>query len=377
MVGCVAVAVLGLVQLASCSGKPSNAVPPVSGQAVPVSAALAVTKAVPVEFSTFGTVQPFSTVAVRAEVNGILTKVHFRKGQDVKKGDLLFTIDPRQYQAAVEQAEANLARDKAQGANAKREEERDKQLLEKGIMAPTEYETAATALEMLSAAARADQAALDQAKIQLERCSIRSPVDGRTGNLLVDEGNLVKATDATLVTVNQTRPIQVFFSILEADLPSVRGRMSSGKLEVRASLPNQESAPEVGELAFIDNAADSNTGTIQLAATFLNEDERLWPGQYVNVVLVLDVQKDAVVVPSVAVQTGRDGKYVFVIKPDNSAELRMVDVGITAGEETVITRGVGAGEQVVTDGQLRLIPGAKVENKTAAKAGAPPQGAQP
>ena len=322
------------------------------------------TKPMPVEITTFGSVEPYATVAVKAQVGGTLDKVHFQKGKNVKKGELLFTIDPRPYKAALEEAQANLARDRVREENAKKDFERETALLKKGISAQSDYDKASTEAAADAAAVRADVAAVETANLQLEHCSICSPIDGRTGNLLVNEGNLVKENaDLPLVTINQVRPIEVSFSIPQRDLPSVKKNMAAGKLAVRAALPNEEGVAEVGELTFVDNAMDRMTGTVQLRAKFDNASERLWPGQYVSVTMTLAMQDDAIVAPSSAVQVGRDGHYVFVIKPDNTAEFRPVTVRRIPGDLAVIEKGLQPGERVATDGQLRLVQGAKVEIK--------------
>lgn len=335
--------------------------------AVPVTATAATMKSVPVELTTFGNVKAYSSVPIKAEVGGILTKVHFRKGQNVTAGALLFTIDQRPYKAALDQATANLERDKAQEQNAILNAERAKELVKKAFIAQSDYDKAQTDAKAISASVRGDEAAVVNAKLQLEHCSIHSPISGRASDILVDEGTLIKANDVTLVTINQMQPIEVSFSIPQSDLPAVRTYMAHNDLQVRAGLPKDNKPPDVGKLIFVNNTVDQGTGTVQLSAIFKNERELLWPGQYVNVTLVLTVQKDAIVVPSAAVQTGRDNKYIFVVKPDMTVEMRPVTVGRAAAAETVIETGIKAGEQVVVDGQLRIFPGAKAEIKTDVK----------
>lgn len=363
-----AVFIIGIF-LISCSGKDPQANNSKGGKAkaVPVVTALVETKAVPVEIRTFGTVQAHSSIPVKAEVSGNLTKVHFRKGQNIKTGDLLFTIDPRPYQAALDQAKANLTRDKALEENALLNEKRSKELLSQNFIAQSDYDTARTNARSASAAVKADEAAVANAKLQLEYCFIHSPISGRAGDLLISEGTLIKANDVPLVVINQIHPIEVFFSIPQNELPAVRKQMSQRKMKVRVSLPQDNRTPEEGSLFFIDNAIDKNSGTVQLGALFSNDREILWPGQYVNVTLELSVQKDALVVPSAAVQTGREGKFVFAVKPDNTVEMRPVTARMAAGAETVIEKGLQAGEQIVTDGQLGLVPGSRVDIKTDSK----------
>lgn len=356
--------------LASCSKETQGSAAPKRDRTVPVTAATVATRSVPLELTTFGTVEAYATVSVRAEVTGALTGVHFRKGQELKKGDLLFTIDPRSFQAALDQAQANLARDKATEANVKSDTTRVDELFRKGVASQSEHDKAMTDVETINATVRADVAAVETARLQVEHCTIVSPIEGRAGNLLVDQGNLVRASDAVLVTINQVRPIEVCFAIAQQDLPAVRKYMAEGKLQVRAFPPHEETAPQTGELTFIDNTMDRLSGTVQLRATFANEQELLWPGQYVNVALVMTTQKDAVVIPSAAVQPGRDSKYVFVIKADKTAELRPVTVRMTYRGDSIIDTGLQPGEQVVTDGQFQLLPGSKVEFKTGRPDGA-------
>ena len=330
--------------------------------AVPVTVAVAAIRSVPVELAgLIGSVEAFATVTVKAEVSGVLLKVHFAKGQDVKKGDLLFTIDARPFEAALEQAQANLARDTALAHNAQQDADRDKALLVKGIASRGDADKSQAAAEAQAASVRADNAAVDTAKLNLEHCFIRSPIDGRAGNLLVHEGNLVKITDMELVTINQIRPIEVFFSVTQNDLPHVKRYLAEGKLQVQAIIPQEEDRPENGEVTFVDNAIDKSTGQVRLAAKFDNAQERLWPGQSVNVLLRLAVQKNALVVPARAVQTGRDGKYVFLVRPDKTAHIQPVLVRMARDEDIVIDKGLAVGDRVVTDGQLRLTEGATVE----------------
>jgi len=361
---CLGLALLGLIFLPACSPRttPSQGV---RVETVPVTVATAIRKSVPVEVRVIGNVEAYSTVSVKAQLAGTVEQVLFKEGQDVKKGDLLFTLDPRPYQATLQQLEANLARDQAQLENAKAQEERYTKLFQAGIVSKEQYDAFRTSADALAAAVRADNAAIEKAKIDLDYCSIYSPIDGRTGSLLVDPGNVVKANETNLVVINETHPIYVAFSVPEQHLQDIRKYMKTGPLPVAAILPSEEARPARGVLTFIDNAVDSTTGTVKLKATFQNSDNRLWPGQFVNVVLRLTSQPNALVVPSQAVQTGQSGQYVFVIKPDLTAESRPVVPGSTVGGETVIEKGLQPGETVVTDGQLRLSPGMKVEVKNA------------
>jgi multidrug efflux system membrane fusion protein len=359
--------------------------------AVPVSAATVVEKTVPIQIKTIGTAEAYSVVAVRAQVSGELTGVYFQEGQDVKKGDLLFTIDRRPLESALKQAEANLAKDMArlkqaqanlakttaQAKNAQVQAQRYESLNQQGIISRDQYDQIRTnaealqaalhadqaAVEDAKAAIRADQAAIENIKLELEYCSIHSPMDGRTGNLMVHPGNLIKANDTILVNINQINPIYVTFSIPEQELLEVRKYMAQGKLEVEAEIPNAEGNPVKGIVTFVNNVVDKATGTIQLKGTFNNEEKRLWPGQFVNVTLTLTTQPNAIVAPSQAIQMGQQGTYVFVIKPDLTVESRPVVVARTLENESIVEKGLQPGEKVVTDGQLRLTPGAKVEVK--------------
>jgi multidrug efflux system membrane fusion protein len=314
------------------------------------------------EIATFGTVRTVQSVTIRAEVTGMLVKAHFVKGQSLVKGQRLFDIDPRTYEAALKQAKANLARDTVLLENALRDAERMEALKERGYAALDETEKLRSAAEALRAAIAADQAAIDAAALQLERCVIACPIDGLAGDVLMDEGNLVKAADAALVTVNQLSPIEVHFAVPQADLATVRQRLAAGPLAVYARGPDQPpDAAQAGELTFIDNAIDPASGTVTLGATFQNKSGSLWPGQYVLVRLVVGVDPRAVVLPAGAVETGQKGKYVYVVD-QGAAQLRPVTVTQRiAGDRVVIGSGLSGGEMVVVDGQLRLMPGAKVQ----------------
>lgn len=361
--------------------------------AVPVSLATVVSKDVPLQIEGIGNVEPYSTVTVKSQVGGELIRVYFSQGQEVRKGDQLFEIDPRPFQAdlaraeanlsrdsaVLKQAEANLARDIAQAKNAAIEQERYEKLFAKGVAAKEQYDSVRTNAEALQAGVRADQAAIDNAneaikadraaiesaKLNLSYCSIRSPVDGRTGSLLVNQGNVIKTSDTSLVVINQVHPIYVTFSFPEKELPGIKKYLALGKVPVEAIIPGDSGPRPKGFLTFVDNAVDQTTGTIKLRGTFDNSDRRLWPGQFVNVVVTLTTQKGVVVVPSQTVQTGQVGTYVFVVKPDLTAESRPVRVGRVVGGETVISEGLQPGERVVTDGQLGLVSGAKVQVKQA------------
>ncbi len=321
-------------------------------------------KAVPVEIRAIGNCQAYSTVSVKSMVAGEISQVHFKEGQDVAKGDLLFTIDPRPFQAALKQAQANLERDKVQAENARANLQRYEVLIAKQAVPKQQYDQFRTTAEAAEATVRLDEAAVENAKVMLSYCYIRSPIDGRTGNLLITRGNVIKANDVPLLTINQIKPIYVAFSVPEQNLAEIKRYRAAGKsLKVEAFFPNDIKPAEQGILTFIDNTVDTATGTIMIKATFANRNRRLWPGQFVNVRLVLTTQPNAIVVPAPAVQTGQQGQYVFVIKPDLTVEARPVTVNRTIGNDSIIDKGLKAGERVVTDGQLQLFPGAKVEIK--------------
>ncbi len=346
-----------------CSSKKaeSQGMPP--GYSVPVTTATAILKTVPIQVHAIGNVEAHSTVSIKAQVAARVEKAYFTEGQDVRKGDLLFTLDRRPSDAALQQAEANLAKDQAQLENAKAEADRYTKLFQEGIVSKEQYDSMRTNADALAASVRADKAAIEKAQIDLSYCTIQSPIDGRTGALLVHPGNLVKDNDATLVVVNQIHPIYVAFSVPEQYLADIKRYRAAGPLKVEAIIPSQEQNPAHGVLTFIDNAVDNTTGTIKLKGTFDNPDNRLWPGQFVNVALTLTIQPNAVVVPSQAVQTGQVGQYIFVVRQDMTAEYRPVVPGNNISGETVIQKGIQAGETLVTDGQLRLVPGMKVAIK--------------
>ncbi len=351
-----------LLTCPACSRKTAAAGKAGGDRAVPVTAAEAVRKSMPLEMSTFGSVEAFSTVAVESQVTGTLATVHFQKGEEVKKDELLFTIDAAPYKAACDQAQANVERDSAIEANARIEAERQKALLTKGMVAQSDADKAVTDAASAAAALRASTAALENARLQYDHCFIKSPIDGKAGNILVNAGNLVKANDVPLVTINQVRPVEVRFAIPQRDLPIVRKYMAAGKIAVRAAIAKEATNPEVGELTFLDNEVDRGTGTVTLRATFDNKDERLWPGQYVLVTMTLTLQPDLTVVPSSAIQAGAEGAYVFVIDPkDSTAKYTIVTIRRTAGDEVIVDSGLAAGQKVVTAGQLRLVDGTKVE----------------
>jgi len=379
-------------------GCSSRSAPPPSMPAVPVTVATAVQKSVPIQLRPIGNVESYASITIKAQVAGELVRIHFSEGQDVKKGDLLFEIDRRPYEQALHQAEANLSRDLAQqtqaeanlgrdlaqAENARAQAARYAKLTAEGVISKEQNDTMRTtarsadestradqaAIESARAAVVADKAAVEKAKLDLEYCEIRSPIDGRTGSLQVKQGTLIKSNaDTAMVVVNQLYPAYVTFSVPEDQLGAIRKSMAQGPLAVEAEVPSDPGEPARGQLSFIDNTVDSATGAIKLKATFSNKEHKLWPGQFVNVVLTIG-DESGTVVPSEAVQTGQQGQYAFVVKADQTVENRVLTVGRTIGRETVIAKGIAPGEIVVTDGQLRLIPGFKIAivNGTSGKA---------
>jgi multidrug efflux system membrane fusion protein len=363
----------------------------------PVTAAKAEQRDVPVEVRQIGSVEAISVIAVKAQIGGELTKVFFKEGDDVHKGEQLFEIDARPYQQAIDQAqaavakdnaliaqaEANLSRDRVQTANAKEQAQRYEALAKDGLISKDQNSTYQTtfnsqnetlradeaAIESAKASLNVDRAALETAKLNLAYCSIASPIDGRAGSLLVQAGNLVKANDTNaLVNINQVQPVYVTFSVPEQLLPEIRSYSREHPLEVTAVISPERSV--VGKMNFIDNSVDNTTGTIKLKAEFTNADRILWPGQFVNVVMTLRTLRDAVVIPSEALQSGQQGQFVYVLKSDQTVEPRIVKPGQTIDNRLVIESGLAPGETVVTDGQMRLIPGAKV--RVVQPVGAPP-----
>ncbi len=346
--------------LSGCSEKKQQAVAP----RVPVTIADVVQKTVPVQVRVIGNVEAYSTVGVKPQITGEIMGVHFTEGQDVKKGQLLFTLDPRPFEADLLRAQANLAQDQAKAKNAEVEAHRYTRLVEAGVVAKEQAEQIQTNHEAMVATVKADRAQVEYARVQLLYTKIYSPLEGRTGNLMLHRGNVVKANpDNPMVTINQVNPIYVTFSVPQQVLPEIKQHMAQGKLKVTAIIQGQEDRPEAGTLTFVDNNVDLNTGTIKLKGTFANRERRLWPGQYVNVALTLTEEPNAIAVPTQAIQTGQQGSYVFVVKPDLTAELRPVKVERNIDNQAVIESGLSAGEKVVTDGQIRLVPGAKVEIK--------------
>ena len=344
----------------ACSGKKAS--PPMPGS--PVTVASSEQKDVPLEIASVGRAEALATVSVKAQVGGEVTGVYFKEGQTVRKGDRLFTIDPRTFDIAVRQAESLLEKDRAQLKNAEADVARYAGLVQKDYVTKEQYDALVANRDVLIAAVKADEAGVSNARLNLDYATIRSPIDGRTGKLLIDAGNIIKANDVgAAVVIDRISPIYVAFSVPEQNLARIKEFMAKEALKVEAVAAGEGQKPASGVLTFVDNAIDETTGTIMLKATFDNADRALWPGQFLNVRLTLTMEKGVVTVPSQAVQTGQAGEYVYVVKDDMTAEMRPIKVAREFGADTVIAEGLKPGERVVTDGQLRLGPGAKVEIK--------------
>ena len=339
-------------------------------QPVPVTLAKVEQKTMPVLLHAIGHIDPIATVAVKARIGGEMQKVWFAEGQVVGAGATLFTIDPRQYQAALRQAEAQLVKDEALLQKAESDVQRYSQLVKQDFVTKQDFDQTVANAGAMRATVAYDQATIDNAKLQVAYCTITSPIEGRTGNLNVKAGNLIKADDLALVTINQIRPIFASFSVPAQYLPAVL-KKTADPIRVSASIPNSSAAASEGTLSFVDNAVDTATGTVLLKATFANQDETLWPGQFVDLSVILGEEPNRVVAPAPAVQTGQQGQYVFVVKGDSTVELRPVKVDRMDETSAVIAQGLSAGETVVTDGQLRLVPGASIVAK---EGGAPDAG---
>jgi multidrug efflux system membrane fusion protein len=329
--------------------------------AVPVSVAAVTQQSMPIRLQAIGNVEAYQTVAVKARVDGQIVTVNFKEGQAVKKGEVLFRIDPRPYEAALRQAEANALRDRAARDQARSQEKRYQELLQKNFVSKEAYAQIRTNAETAEATAKASQAGLENARLNLEYCTIHSPLDGYVGKVLLQAGNMVRANDVNpLVVINQVRPIYVNFAVPEQRLPEVRKYQAQAPLPV-AVVPTDPSMPQpIGRLIFIDNAVDPSTGTIRMRAQFDNHDAVLWPGQFVNVSMQLYEKPDAIVVPSQALQTGPEGQYVYVIGDDSLAQVRKVTVERADGDRAIVS-GLKPGERVVTRGQLRLGPKTRVQ----------------
>ena len=351
---------LAIALAGGCSKKPAAAGRGPGGP-VPVNVGDVVKKDMPVDLRAIGNVEAIATVGIKAQVGGELLEVNFKEGQDVKKGDLLFSIQPKLYATQLAQAEANLARDRASAANARREADRQAELDRKGAASKEELDKARAGADAMEATVKADEALAEIARVQFGYTTVESPIDGRTGALKVQAGNLIKAgADEEMVTVRQLAPIYVTFAVPEEHLADIRKGTAERSLHVTALDPKNGQPLAQGALTFIDNTVDATTGTVTLKATFANDDRALWPGAFVDVGLRLKVDAGVTVVPASAVTVGQRGQQVFVVKADGSAELRPVVVARTVGQEAIIQSGVEPGEKVVTNGQSRLVPGSKV-----------------
>jgi membrane fusion protein, multidrug efflux system len=340
-------------------------------QGVPVRVATVTQQPAPVRFDTIGTVQTIASVTVKSRIDAVIDKVQIRDGQYVAAGDVMFLLDGRAAQAQVDQAKANLARDQANYENAERDVGRYAPLVSKEFVSRQQYDTAVTAAKALQRSVQADQAALENATVQLSYYTIAAPIDGRVGMVAIKAGNSIKSNDLPLVTINQIKPIYVAFSLPQSNLPELRAAMAGGKVAVRVLPQGDKGAPVEGQVGFFDNAVDTNSGTINVRASFANDEQRLWPGEYVSVSVVVRLEPDAITVPPTAVQVGRDGNFVFVIKDDNTAEARPVTVNRIVDGVSVISKGLKPGEKVAVDGQLRLNDGVRVQIQPAAATATP------
>lgn len=350
-----------LIFLAGCT---EHAAPPPDVPVVPIMTAKAMQKAMPVELHAIGTGQAHSTVSIESQVAGIVSAVHYTQGEFVKKGDLLVSLDDRPFQAALQLAQANLTKDKANAELADVQAERYQKLFQSGVVPKEQVDQFVATAAADKAAVQADEASVETARLNVSFCSIYAPITGRTGAQLIYPGAVVKADDVpVLVVINEISPIYITFAVPQQYLGDIKKYMAKGRLPIQAT-PSDNSAPENGFLTFVNNTVDATTGTIQLNGTFQNSDLRLWPGEFVTVILRLSQQENAIVVPSQAVMTGQEGDYLFVVKPDMTVDLRSVKVARTVNGQSVVTEGVKPGETVVTDGQVRLIAGSKVRIRT-------------
>ena len=361
------------VAAAACSGgEAAPSTPPSGGgrgggqgAAVPVTATEAQKKSVPLDVTAIGTVIAASTVAVRAQITGELMTVHFDEGDEVQQRQVLLTLDKRPFEAALAQADAQLQKDVAQLSNAKAQAARYQDLAQRGIATREQVDQMTTQAAALEGTVAADRANIQSAKVQLDYATIAAPISGRTGLLQVHKGNLVRANDvAPIVTINRITPVYVSFAVPESMLPQFKKFMAAGTIRVEAKAPNDTGAPSVGKIDFIDIAVDATSGTIKVKGTFPNTDRHLTPGQFVNVNVTLTTDANATVIPTTAVQAGQQGNYVYVIKADKTVEMRPVTIARTHGDESIIGSGIKAGETIVVDGQLRLVPGSRVSIKS-------------
>ena len=371
------VTLLGCAIVASSGCKPASGKAGASASPVPVQTAIAAKRDVPREIEAIGTVQAQRSVSVKSQVDGIIAQVNFKEGEDVKVGDLLVTLDRRPFENSLRSARADLANAKAMADQAKADLERYQRLDQQAVVSKEEYVNYVTKSDTTKAQVQAKEASVANAELQLGYTEIRAPIAGRTGQRLLHEGALVKANDNsfTLVTINQLAPIAVTYSVPERTLDEIRAAFAAHAVTVSATERNSGLTRENGGLEFIDNTVDPTTGMVTLKATFANEDVAFWPGQFVYVVTRVGLDHDAIVVPTTAVQNSQAGSTVYVLKPDSTVELRPVKVARTAGDSSLLATGIQPGETVITDGQLRLVPGMKAEARQLS--GAPISGAAP
>jgi multidrug efflux system membrane fusion protein len=347
--------------LSGCTSKDQAQAAAAGRPPAPVVVANVEQRDIPVQIRAIGNVEAYQTVLIRSQVNGQIQKIFFKEGQDVHKDQLLFQLDKRPFQADLEKAIGQMKRDQAQAENSRLQAERYSGLEKQGIVSHEQADQMRAQAKADASAVEADKAAVDAARVQLLYTDIDAPIDARAGALLINLGNLVKANDTPyLVQLNQVSPIYVTFSVPEIHLSRVRQYFSSGQLKVLAYPKGESANPAVGRLTFIDNGVDTTTGTFKLKATFQNKDRRLWPGEFVDAALELSTQKNAMVVPTKAIQTGQQGEYVYVVRTDSTAESRPVKTSGTYQNLTLVSEGLKAGERVIVNGQLRVAPNAKV-----------------
>jgi multidrug efflux system membrane fusion protein len=355
-------AAFSVILLAASGCSKEQAAPAPHAAAIPVIVSKVTQRAMPVQLTAFGNVGGY-TVSVKAQVAGELLEVHFKEGDFVHQGQLLFTIDPRPYEAALAQVRATLMRDKAVAANSRAQAQRISKLLSDGVVSPSDADASKSAADASEATVAADEAALKTAQLNLEYCRIYSPMDGRTGSVAIKPGNLVKVADVPIVVIKRLSPIEVNFNVPQEYLPDIKKYLAAGPLRVEATVPNGSGRPEVGTLVFVDNGVDTTTGTISLHARFDNRRDVLWPGLYVNTVMTLAEQSNATVIPSQAITAGQQGSFVYVVHADGTVAPRPVATSRSVAGLAVIDKGLEPGEIVVTDGQVRLVPGARVQVK--------------
>lgn len=336
-------------------------------EAVPVTVAKVESRLIPIQINTYGNIEAYTVVPVKSLIGGQIIKAHVSSGQDVKKGELLFSIDARPYEANLRQIGANLERDTVLAEDAERQARVKSELHKKNAVSEDDMFKTKAVSESLKRSVKIDQANIDKAKLDVEYCSIKSPIDGRAGDILTDEGNVIKANDQTLIVINQIKPVSVSFSVPQVYLNLIKKHIAAKKLDIKVKAQDDTEPPVKADVEFLDNTVDPTTGTVRIEAKVDNGKELFWPGQFVNVTINMVSETPVLVVPSRAVQPGQTGNYVFTVKPDSAVEMRLVTILRSAGGETALSQGVSEGETVVTDGHLRLVPGSKVEIKTPKK----------